>query len=100
MDPHKAPAAAKSRYRAQGSRANEGALQAAFRNVQSRASRKLELAKEVLRLLRHGGKLHVAEYDKPATGGERRILRLAAYISGPAAVEPHIDGSWTALLAK
>ena len=61
---------------------------------------KLEIAKEMLRLLRHGGKLHVADYDKPATGGERRILSLAAYISGPAAAEPHINGSWTAFLAK
>ena len=61
---------------------------------------KLAIAKEMLRLLRHGGKLHAAEYDKPVVRGERRILSLIAYISGPAAAEPHITGTWTAYLAK
>ena len=61
---------------------------------------KLETAKEMLRLLRHGGKLHVADYDKPAVRGERGILTFAEYISGPAAAQPHITGDWTDFLAK
>ena len=61
---------------------------------------KLEIAKEMLRLLRHGGKLHVADYDKPVVRGERGILRFAEYISGPAAAEPHLTGNWTDFLAK
>lgn len=61
---------------------------------------KLEIAKKMLRLLRHGGKLHVADYDKPAVRGERGILSFVEYISGPAAAEPHITGNWTDFLAK
>lgn len=61
---------------------------------------KLEIAKEMLRLLRHGGKLHVADYDKPAVRGERGILTFAEYISGPAAAESHITGKWIDFLAK
>jgi SAM-dependent methyltransferase len=53
---------------------------------------KLEIAREMFRLLRHGGKLHVADYDKPVVRGERGILRFAEYISGPAAAEPHLTG--------
>jgi len=60
----------------------------------------LEITKEMLRLLRHGGKLHVADYDKPVVLGERGILRFAEYISGPAAAEPHLTGNWTDFLAK
>ena len=61
---------------------------------------KLEIAKEMLRLLRHGGKLHVADYDKPAVSAERGILSLAGYISGSSAAEPHVTGNWTDFLAK
>src|SRR5882672_372053 len=35
---------------------------------------KLEITKEMLRLLRHGGKLHVADYDKPVVRGEHTAL--------------------------
>ncbi len=61
---------------------------------------KLNIAKEMLRVLRRGGTLHVADYDKPAVPGEAAVLKLARYISGPAAAEPHLDGSWTEFLAK
>jgi len=61
---------------------------------------KLVIAKEMLRVLRRGGTLHVADYDKPATHRERGILLFAEYISGRAAAETHLNGSWTAFLAK
>ncbi len=61
---------------------------------------KIALAKEVLRILRRGGTLHVADYDKPAAAAEGAVLRLAQYISGPAATESHIDGSWIQFIAK
>jgi hypothetical protein len=61
---------------------------------------KIAIAKEMLRLLRRGGTLHVADYDKPAASGERAILMFARYFAGPAAAQPHIDGSWTEFLAK
>jgi len=61
---------------------------------------KLRIAKEMLRVLRHGGTLHVADYDKPATSGERALLRLTQYISGQPAAEPHMNGSWIAVIEK
>lgn len=61
---------------------------------------KLGIAKEMLRLLRRGGTLHVADFDRPATRGEMGILSLTDYISGRAAAEPHMNGSWTTFLAN
>lgn len=61
---------------------------------------KLSIAKEMLRLLRRGGTLHVADFDKPATRREKGILCLTDYISGRTAAEPHMNGSWTTFLAK
>lgn len=60
---------------------------------------KVALVRELLRVLRRGGTLHVAEYDKPVNDRERRILRFAERLSGRAAVEPHLNGSWTNVLA-
>ena len=50
--------------------------------------------------MRRGGTLHVADFDKPENRGEGRILEFARRISGPAAVSPHMNGSWTEYLAK
>jgi len=61
---------------------------------------KIGLAKEALRVLRKGGALLVADYDKPAASGEATVLRLANYISGPAATESHIDGRWIQFIAR
>ncbi len=61
---------------------------------------KTALAKEMLRLLRRGGTLHVAAYDQPAVPKERALLTLTRYFSGPAAADPHLDGSWTEFLAQ
>jgi ubiquinone/menaquinone biosynthesis C-methylase UbiE len=59
---------------------------------------KIALGKELLRILRRGGTLHVADYDKPVNDRERRILMFSERISGQAAVEPHLSGSWTTFL--
>jgi SAM-dependent methyltransferase len=64
------------------------------------AEDKLALAKEMLRLLRRGGTLHVADYDSPAAPGEGAILKFARYLAGPTAADSHIDGSWTEFLAN
>ena len=61
---------------------------------------KLRIVKEIVRVVRRGGTLHVADFDKPENRGEGRILELARRISGQAATEPHINGSWTECLAK
>lgn len=61
---------------------------------------KLRIVKEIVRAVRHGGILHVADFDKPESPREGRILELARRISGAAAVAPHVEGSWTECLAK
>lgn len=60
---------------------------------------KLAVAKEMLRVLRHGGMLHVAAYDKPSLPGENAILRLVRYLAGPTAADPHLNGSWIEYLS-
>lgn len=60
---------------------------------------KLVLAKESLRVLRRGGALYVADYDKPANREERILLGIAAYVSKKrTAVQSHVDGSWARYL--
>ncbi len=61
---------------------------------------KLRIAKEIARVLRRGGTLHVADFDKPENRGEGGILEFARRISGSAAAEPHMNGTWTECLAK
>jgi SAM-dependent methyltransferase len=61
---------------------------------------KLGISKEMLRVLRRGGTLHVADFDKPATRGERRILIFAERVLGRTAAEPHMNGSWMTILPK
>jgi SAM-dependent methyltransferase len=61
---------------------------------------KLRIAKEMLRVLKHGGMLHIAAYDKPSLPEERSLLALARYLSGPTAADPHLDGSWIKFLSK
>jgi ubiquinone/menaquinone biosynthesis C-methylase UbiE len=51
---------------------------------------KFVIAKEILRVLRRGGTLHVADYDKPTVAREAGALRFAQYISGHTARKtPH-----------
>jgi ubiquinone/menaquinone biosynthesis C-methylase UbiE len=61
---------------------------------------KLRVAKEITRVLRRGGTLHVADFDKPENRGEGGILEFARRISGSAAAEPHMNGTWTEYLTK
>jgi ubiquinone/menaquinone biosynthesis C-methylase UbiE len=61
---------------------------------------KLQVVREIVRVVRRGGALHVADFDKPENSREGRILEFARRISGPAAAAPHIDGSWIECLAK
>ena len=61
---------------------------------------KLRIVKELVRIVRRGGTLHVADFDKPENPREGGILEFARRISGAAAVAPHMDGSWTQCLAK
>lgn len=61
---------------------------------------KTALAKEMRRLLRHGGTLHVVAYDKPAFPKERALLTLTRYFTEPAAADPHLDGSWPEFLEE
>jgi len=61
---------------------------------------KIRIAKEIAKVLRRGGTLHVADFDKPEDRGEGGILELARRISGSAAAEPHMNGTWTEYLAK
>ncbi|MBN8980941.1 MAG: class I SAM-dependent methyltransferase [Rhizobiales bacterium] len=61
---------------------------------------KLGFVSELARLLRHGGTLHMAEFDSPENPGEGRILAFASRIFGPDAIAPHRDGSWMKVLVK
>jgi len=61
---------------------------------------KLRVAKEIARVLRRGGTLHVADFDKPENRSEGGILEFARRISGSAAAEPHMNGTWTECLTK
>jgi SAM-dependent methyltransferase len=65
-----------------------------------RSVEKLGVVKEIVRILRRGGTLYAADFDKPENPGEGGILEFARRISGSAAVASHIDGSWTGILAK
>lgn len=61
---------------------------------------KLGIIKEMLRVLRHGGTLHVAAYDKPSLPGEQALLAITRYLSGATAADSHLDGSWIEFLTK
>ena len=61
---------------------------------------KLEITKEMLRVLRHGGTLHVAAYDKSSLPGEQALLAITRYLSGASAADSHLDGSWIEFLTK
>jgi ubiquinone/menaquinone biosynthesis C-methylase UbiE len=61
---------------------------------------KLGVVKEIVRVLRRGGTLYAADFDKPENHGEGGILEFARRIWGSVAVASHMDGSWTGILAK
>lgn len=61
---------------------------------------KIIVGREMLRVLRRGGRLHVADYDQPVARVEHAVLKLAHHVSGQAAVQPHMDGSWAKALER
>ena len=61
---------------------------------------KIRSARELLRVLRHGGSLHVADFDKPEGWRERAMFSAVRWLDGESNVRPHADGSWVAALAE
>ena len=61
---------------------------------------KLALLKEVSRVLRRGGTLHIGDFDTPQTPYEHAMPRLARYLFGNAATQAHLDGTWVKMLRE
>lgn len=61
-------------------------------------NKKLALLKEIKRVLRHGGTLHLADFDQPQQPLENRMLR--GYLFGPETAAPHLDGTWLNLIKQ
>lgn len=55
---------------------------------------KLALLKEIKRVLRHGGKLYVADFDQPLRPEEMYALRGTGYLFGADTAKTHADGTW------
>ncbi len=55
---------------------------------------KARIVRAIARVVRRGGTFHLADFDKPENPSELRILEYAGRISGSAAAEPHVNGSW------
>jgi SAM-dependent methyltransferase len=55
---------------------------------------KVALLKEMRRVLRSGGTLHLADFDAPSTPRKGSALRATSYLFGPDSAKPHLDGSW------
>lgn len=52
------------------------------------------------RVLRHGGTLFIADFDKPLHRREMGVLRGAGYLYSPDTVAAHIDRTWAHLIEK
>ena len=63
-------------------------------------NRKLSVLKEMRRVLRHGGTLHVADLDQPLHPREIHALRGTGYLFGPETAKSHLDGSWLNLIKQ
>jgi cyclopropane fatty-acyl-phospholipid synthase-like methyltransferase len=61
---------------------------------------KLAFLKEILRVLRRGGTLHIGNLDTPQTSREQSGLKLARYLFGEAAAQAHLDGTWVKMLRE
>jgi len=61
---------------------------------------KLALLKEMLRVLRHGGTLHIGDFDTPQIARERIVFRFTRYLFGEASAGAHLDGSWVKILRE
>lgn len=55
---------------------------------------KVALLKEMRRVLRSGGTLHLADFDVPSTPRKGSALRAASYLFGPDSAKAHLDGTW------
>lgn len=62
--------------------------------------KKLALLKEMRRVLRHGGTLHIADFDQPLRPQEIHALRGTGVLFGPETAKPHLDGSWVRLVKQ
>lgn len=58
------------------------------------------LLREMLRVLRHGGSLHIADYDRPQGTREASMLRAASYLYGEKTAQAHLDGTWIDMISK
>src|SRR5205807_7591340 len=56
-----------------------------------RQDKKLALLKEMRRVLRHGGALYLADFDKPLRPTEIHALRGTGYLFGPDTAKSHTD---------
>ena len=65
-----------------------------------RLSDKVALLKEMRRVLRHGGTLHIADFDQPLHRREIHALRGTGYLFGSETAKPHLDGSWLNLIKQ
>ena len=61
---------------------------------------KLALLKEMRRLLRHGGTLHLADFDQPQRPLEIHALRGTGYLFGAGTAKSHHDGTWLNLIKQ
>lgn len=64
------------------------------------AADKLALLKEILRVLRRGGTLHIGDFDTPQISREHIALRFTRYLFGEASARVHLDGSWIKMLRE
>lgn len=62
--------------------------------------RKLSVLKEMRRVLRHGGTLHVVDFDQPLYSREIHALRGTGYLFGPETAKSHRDGNWLNLIKR
>ena len=59
---------------------------------------KLAFLRELRRVLRHGGTLYLADFDKPVIAKEGGALGAIEHLFGLEAIKPHLDGSWVKLI--
>lgn len=61
---------------------------------------KVALLKEMRRVLRSGGTLHVADFDVPSTPRKGTALRATSHLFGPDSAKAHLDGTWLNLIEQ
>jgi SAM-dependent methyltransferase len=61
---------------------------------------KVALLKEMRRVLRPGGTLHLADFDVPSTPRKGRALRVTSHLFGPDSAKSHLDGTWLSMIEQ